>query len=282
MAMRFYKYQVAGNDFIVIDCDSGLCEDEFRNLAWPKLACRRRGIGGDQIIYIADCEVSKRRKVVFLNADGSESGQCLNGMLAVAWHCLRHGLVVAGNLSLYTFAVAVTVKIAEKFARVALAPPTIWREDDDVFSQLGVTTSYASWLASFSENSSVISCDLVALGNLHLVVRVANFTPELEREIVARVHASLVFEDGINLSLVWLGGRNEINIRTHERGSGLTWACGSASVAAGYSLAKRGVVNNSSIIKSVGGQVVVDVGEEVVELTGNPVYVYQGNLKVEY
>ncbi len=75
--LPFYKYQGAGNDFIMVD---------NRNLAYQhsapeKLAqiCDRRfGVGGDGVMFLEPAE-GFDFKMVYYNADGNPSSMCGNG-----------------------------------------------------------------------------------------------------------------------------------------------------------------------------------------------------------
>lgn len=77
MKIHFYKYQGAGNDFILIDNRAS-----FINHQNPKLIsglCDRRfGVGGDGIMFLQDKE-GYDFEMVYYNADGQPSSMCGNG-----------------------------------------------------------------------------------------------------------------------------------------------------------------------------------------------------------
>lgn len=90
MNIHFYKYEGAGNDFVMID---------NRNMDFPKkeetirLLCDRRfGIGADGLILLED-STETDFKMVYYNSDGRESTFCGNGGRCVASFARKLDLV---------------------------------------------------------------------------------------------------------------------------------------------------------------------------------------------
>lgn len=77
MKIPFYKYQGAGNDFIMIDNrKSGI--DHHQPALISRLCDRRFGIGADGIMFLQDKE-GYDFEMVYYNADGQPSSMCGNG-----------------------------------------------------------------------------------------------------------------------------------------------------------------------------------------------------------
>jgi diaminopimelate epimerase len=75
--MHFYKYQGAGNDFILID--NRLNAINHHNPAFISKICDRRfGIGGDGIMFLQN-KTGFDFEMVYYNADGQPSSMCGNG-----------------------------------------------------------------------------------------------------------------------------------------------------------------------------------------------------------
>lgn len=77
MQTTFYKYQGAGNDFVLIDNRN----NELKSLDKQTVAllCDRRfGIGGDGLMLLEN-EAGYDFKMVYYNADGNEGSMCGNG-----------------------------------------------------------------------------------------------------------------------------------------------------------------------------------------------------------
>ena len=76
-AHTFYKYQGAGNDFIVFDNRNGLFDRGDEGLV-RRLCDRRFGIGGDGLMLLQDAD-GYDFEMVYFNADGREGSMCGNG-----------------------------------------------------------------------------------------------------------------------------------------------------------------------------------------------------------
>jgi diaminopimelate epimerase len=77
MNIHFYKYQGAGNDFIMIDNRDKRVDHQ--NPAFIAHLCDRRfGIGGDGIMFLQNRE-GYDFEMVYYNADGQPSSMCGNG-----------------------------------------------------------------------------------------------------------------------------------------------------------------------------------------------------------
>ena len=77
MKLHFYKYQGAGNDFILIDNREGTINHENPKLI-ARLCDRRFGIGGDGIMFLQNRE-GYDFEMIYYNADGQPSSMCGNG-----------------------------------------------------------------------------------------------------------------------------------------------------------------------------------------------------------
>jgi len=74
---HFYKYQGAGNDFILID-NRTIAINHHNPQLIQKLSDRRFGIGGDGVMFLQNAE-GYDFEMVYYNADGKPSSMCGNG-----------------------------------------------------------------------------------------------------------------------------------------------------------------------------------------------------------
>ncbi len=77
MKLNFYKYQGAGNDFILVD-NRDLHIDHHNPNLISKLCDRHFGVGGDGIMFLQNRE-GYDFEMVYYNSDGQPSSMCGNG-----------------------------------------------------------------------------------------------------------------------------------------------------------------------------------------------------------
>lgn len=75
--LSFYKYQGAGNDFILVD-NRNLDYAHIMPQKLAQLCDRRFGVGGDGIMFLEPAD-GYDFKMVYYNADGNPSSMCGNG-----------------------------------------------------------------------------------------------------------------------------------------------------------------------------------------------------------
>lgn len=92
MDLPFYKYQGAGNDFILVDNRDGTVRLDTEQIA--HLCHRRFGIGADGLMLLQGAEAADF-EMIYYNADGHQSTMCGNGGRCIA--ALAHRLGVAGK-----------------------------------------------------------------------------------------------------------------------------------------------------------------------------------------
>ncbi|MGV3508643.1 MAG: diaminopimelate epimerase, partial [Sphingobacteriaceae bacterium] len=77
MELHFYKYQGAGNDFILVD-NREIAFNHHQKEVIANLCDRRFGIGADGIMFLQNKE-GYDFEMVYYNSDGNPSSMCGNG-----------------------------------------------------------------------------------------------------------------------------------------------------------------------------------------------------------
>ena len=213
-----------------------------------ELSDRHRSIGGDGIILIRNSDVADIRMKMF-NADGSEAEMCGNGIRCLAKYVVDRGILTADSFKVETGAgilgVActrgtgnvvdeVTVSMGEPVLRCEEIPALI--EDAHPRSRI---SHHPITLSEFGFDERSVRgggvepfLTLVSMGNPHAVIYCQDpWKVDLER-VGSRFEVHPAFPNRINLHLVQIDGPHAITMRTWERGSGITEACGTGACAA--------------------------------------------------
>ena len=89
--MKFYKYQGAGNDFLIADNRNGKISLTAKEI--QELCDRRYGIGADGLMLLENAEGYDFR-MVYYNSDGSGGMMCGNGGRCIVAFADRCGMPV--------------------------------------------------------------------------------------------------------------------------------------------------------------------------------------------
>jgi len=188
---------------------------------------RRRGLGADGLLVLGPAAGDTALSMTLFNADGSRAEMSGNGIrcLVHAW-VLSHGmptspLVVRTDAGLRTVTVAPTASGDTILASVTMGEVTALAEP-------------AGWAA--------LGCDPgrpvlhLSLGNPHSVV----LTDDVASVDLAHLGALV---PQVNLEIVEPGPEpGAVRMRVHERGVGITEACGTGASAAAFAAARWGLV----------------------------------------
>jgi diaminopimelate epimerase len=91
MKIHFYKYQGAGNDFVLID--NRISAIDHQNPVLIAHLCNRRfGIGGDGIMFLQNRE-GYDFEMIYYNADGQPSSMCGNGGRCIVAFAKHLGII---------------------------------------------------------------------------------------------------------------------------------------------------------------------------------------------
>lgn len=258
MELVFYKYQGAGNDFVMMDNRLGTLSLIKTQIA---LICDRRfGAGADGLILLEKSD-SSDFKMRYYNADGALGSMCGNG-----GRCL-----VAFAKRLNLFSESCIFEAFDGLHKAAiLANGTVSLEMSDVTE-----------ISMHNKNY------LLDTGSPHLVCFVDAVKAISVKEEGSKIRYSKDFnKQGLNVNFVQLID-GLLVIRTYERGvEDETLACGTGATATAIAAFYSGLITENSIkLRALGGDLEVSFTKmnnvfTNVKLVGGAEFVFKGNIHV--
>ena len=253
-ALPFVKMHGIGNDYVYVD---GFSHEIADPAALARLVSdRHAGIGSDGLIVVAPPEGAEADvRMRMFNADGSEGKMCGNGIRCVAKFAVDRGIASANPLRVQTLrgvlavrwradaagrAFGATVDMGEPILDPGRIPVQVqggraiawpwgigrWRE---VSKAAGLDAARTDeWIAACRIGESV---SFVSMGNPHMVAWCGDIGAVPLERIGPVIETLPMFPERINVHVVEVSSRASVRMRTWERGSGMTQACGTGACA---------------------------------------------------
>lgn len=238
--MNFVKMHGAGNDYVYVDCFVEPTPADPAALA-PLVADRHRGVGGDGLILVEPSAKATARMRMF-NADGSESEMCGNGVRCVAHLVVARGRAVAGPVTIETGRGLLTLDVRPtgpraSQVRVDMGEPLLMAAEipvrgcgdgpvlDGSCAALGEEESW------WSEAGLDPRMSCISMGNPHAVFYCRDVAAVPLEQIGPRIERHAMFPRRVNVHFVEVRSPDHAVMRTWERGSGITQACGTGASA---------------------------------------------------
>jgi diaminopimelate epimerase len=284
--MRFTKMEGAGNDYVYVDCFGQSPPRDPAGLS-KVISDRHFGVGSDGLILIGPSERGDARMRMF-NADGSESEMCGNGVRCVAKYVWDHGLahnnplrietgrgVLSLHLELKTGKVErVMVDMGEPILEAERIPTTL--PGPRVVNHAGLHLAGPTGWETACGLDGRVTC--VSMGNPHAVVFCGHVTAVPLEHVGPALETSPVFPRRVNVHFVEVLSPAEVTMRTWERGSGVTLACGTGACAVIVAGVLTGRTGREVTAHLPGGDLRLrwDEGDNHVYMTGPAVEVFSG------
>ncbi len=298
--MRFVKMEGIGNDYVYLDAVREPALAQRADL--PRLARaisdRHFGVGSDGLILV--CQPSSAAaargadvRMRMLNADGSESEMCGNGVRCVAKFAHDRLGVRANPMRVETGRGVLSIAYRTRDDHVDQATVDM---GEPILEAAGIPVSIpgigageraigvdwergfgarAAWLSDLGTDGR-FSC--VSMGNPHAII----FGEHLERVDLERVGPSIeraaIFPNRVNAHLVRVVSRTHAQMRTWERGAGITLACGTGACAVLVAGVLSGRMDWDATISLPGGPLEIrwDQTSNHVFMTGPARDVFEG------
>jgi len=270
-SLNFTKMHGLGNDFVIFNSN----EDKLNDPKFVKqISDRKTGIGCDLVVItrnsdIEYCDIYAK----FINSDGTTAEICGNAL-----RCLGKELFkLKGKKQL----------VVETDTRL------IDLEDygnGDICVDMGMPNYDCNSIPLCSENNkNIIDFDLeylktgfaLNIGNPHLVFFVNELKKSLLDKNAKEIENLNFFPEGVNISVVKVINDQLLKIITHERGIGITQACGSAACASVLAAREKKYVAKKVCVEMIGGKLNIEItSNNHVLMIGKAKKVYEGVMEI--
>jgi diaminopimelate epimerase len=276
----FVKMNGIGNEIVVVDLRRGAAKtatkiepEEARAVAKP--------VPYDQLMALYPPRTPGTDAFIRIyNNDGSEAGACGNGMRCVADIVAKE----SGKTAL-TFETTAGIlncwKGTDGLFTVDMGVPRFKWNEIPLAEEIRDTRNIELQIGPI-DKPVLHTPSVVSMGNPHAIFWVddvdaydlARFGPLLENHPI--------FPERANITLAHIVTRDNITIRTWERGAGLTKACGSAACAAAVTAARLKRTNRKVKVTLPGGELVIDWrADDHVLMTGPVAFEFEGKFDAE-
>lgn len=264
MSTILKKYHGIGNDYIVIDPNRNTLELNKENI--KQICDRNFGVGSDGILYGPILEGGKIKLRIF-NPDGSEAEKSGNGVRIFSKYLFDEKYVTGKKFVLNTLGGDVTVEYMDnkaQFIKVAMGKVTFKSNEIEVKGEVREVVN-----ENMVFKNRIYKSTCVSIGNPHCVIPMVEVSKEIVNEIGPFVVNSDYFLNRINLQILKVIDRNNIQIEIYERGAGYTLSSGSSSCAAASAAFKLGLVDRDITVHMPGGKLKINIMEDgMVFMTG--------------
>ncbi len=277
--MKFTKMHGIGNDYVYINGFEEKVADPA-DIA-RKVSDRHFGIGSDGLILILPSDKADVRMRMF-NIDGSEGEMCGNGVRCVAKYSFDHGLTGNNPMRVETGRGVLTLELKTANGKVELVTVNMGEPilepakiPFDPTKSKRTDNPRCFRYALEGEEMEVVP---VSTGNPHSVSFVTDVQKlDLNRiGPLAETHPS--FPKKVNAHWAQVISPREIRMRTWERGSGITWACGTGASAVCVAGVLTGRTERKVLIHLPGGDLNIEWREadNNIYMTGPATEVFSG------
>jgi diaminopimelate epimerase len=261
MKVKFYKYQGAGNDFILIDNREQISQ-ELTVQHIKKMCDRHFGIGADGLMLLNEKE-GFDFEMIYFNADGNEGSMCGNGGRCIVQFASNVGI----KKNEYTFS----------------AIDGVHKAEIDLDKKVSLQMKDVSGV-DFSLDHYVLNT-----GSPHYVRFVSSAEDVNVFSEGHKIRNSKEFaEKGINVNFVQTLDDDHIFVRTYERGvENETLSCGTGVTASALMAAHNDNGFNHVDVKTKGGNLSVEFDKisdsefKDIWLSGPATFVFSGEYEIK-
>lgn len=269
--MNFTKLHGNGNDFILIDEYNEKVIDDNKKADFASKYCDRRfGIGADGVLFLSKSDKAQIRMRIY-NSDGSEAEMCGNGVRCLVKYAFDKGYIgEKGSVETLAGILQISARREEKtWICVNMGKPQ--------FQRAQIPAKGNGEFLNVALHGYQVSA--VNTGVPHAVIFVDSLdNPELMLK-AGKIRYDPIFLKGTNVNFVKMDSRDEISIRTYERGvEGETLSCGTGSVACAAITHRLGLTGNNVKVNTKGGELRINLADDAAYMEGPAERVFEGTV----
>lgn len=285
--VHFTKMEGLGNDYVYVNNFAEQIPEERLPALSVAVSERHFGVGSDGLIVILPpTQEGHDFRFRMFNADGSEGEMCGNGIRCFARYCYDRGLTTKTTFKVQTAAGTIIPQLEldgtgqVTGVRVDMGEPRLNR------GQIPMIGAPEERVVDepFEVDGRTYRITCVSMGNPHVMIYVDDVDAVDLEQIGPKIEHHPAFPRRINVHFVQVLGPEELKMRTWERGSGITLACGtgaSAVLVASHLLGKSG---RKALVHLPGGDLFIewDASTNHVIKTGPATFVCDGIFLKQY
>jgi diaminopimelate epimerase len=252
----YVKAVACGNDFLLID--GALAPQDISG--FTRAICdRHEGVGADGVEWMLP-HFSADLEIRLINADGSPAEISGNGTrCAATYYCSQHG---KERISILTGA---GMKVCNLVAR----------RDSEYEFEAEIGEAVVDPELVLKVGAKEVRGIPVSTGNPHYVLFVSEFAPDWQVH-AAEIQRNSHFVHGVNIELVIVQNKHEIQVRYFERGVGETKSSGMGSCASVVAAIATGRAESPVKVHTLGGTQIVRMEGKNIFLRGSARLVCHG------
>ena len=276
-SIPFAKMNGLGNEIVVVDFRKSA--KQFTAAEASAIAASPRSHFDQMMVLHAPRTAGTESYVRIYNTDGSEAEACGNGTRCIGWMVARE--TGKSHFTFETVAGILDVAVTSKerisvdmgtpkfgWADIPLAEP--FHDTRQIELQVGPID------APLIHSPSVVN-----IGNPHAIFWVARLDVVDLGKVGPMLEYHRLFPERANISLALVKNRQEIQLKTWERGAGLTRACGSGACAAVVAAARKKLTDRQVTVHVPGGALHIDWrADDHVIMTGPVEEEYVGEVRI--
>lgn len=274
--MKFTKIQSCGNDYVCIELFTQSMSEpcEFAK----RISAKHYGVGSDGMILVCPSQKADFRMRIF-NVDGTEGLMCGNGLRVASKLFYDKGLTDRTELSVETQSGIKHVTLTVSDGAVTDASAEIGHASFDC-GDIPCTLSDSKnecITQKVDLGDAVFDVTAVSFGNPHCCI-VCDEPEDIDlQKYGSMLEKHAIFPDRANVEFFKLIDKNNIYIRTYERGCGETLGCATGSAACVATAIRLGLVAKTVNVHQRGGCIGVFVDKQGnYHLHGKPIAVFEG------